>query len=373
MKFMVERDPLLDALSWVSKSISSRPIQTALLGVLIDAEDELTFTSSDFETTSTAKTPAEIIHKGKVLVPGRLFVEIVKALPNKTVSIYQDGTKVFVSAGSAKFTLPTLALQEFPNLPAMPEVVGSFTGEEFTNSVAQVAVAAGRDDSLLTLTGVSININVNEIVFAATDRYRLAVKNSDWLPKSNDIETSTLVRARTLTEVARAVSQKDNLEIGLSALTNHEKLIGFSSGGKTLISRVLDGTFPPFSHLLPKESSAFALINRSELLDSVRRVSLVTDKTVPLRLIFNDNSLNLEAGGTDEAQASEALEIIYEGEELNIAFNPQFLIDGLNAIEGERVYISFTGSNKPAVLSGEENGTPMQEFRYLLMPMKYAY
>jgi DNA polymerase-3 subunit beta len=373
MKFMVERDPLLDALSWVSKSLSSRPIQTALLGILIDVEEELVFTASDFETTSSAHIPAEVIHKGKVLLPGRLLVEIVKALPNKTVSIYQDGTKVFVSAGSAKFTLPTLPLQEFPNLPNKPEVVGVFTADVFTESVNQVAIAAGRDDSLLTLTGVSININNNEIIFAATDRYRLAVKNSEWESVNDEFEATTLIRARTLTEVSRSVSQKDKIEIGLSANTSHEKLIGFSAGGKTLISRVLDGTFPPFNHLLPKESSAFALVNRTDLLDSVRRVSLVTDKTVPLRLSFTENALNLEAGAGDDAQASEALEIIYEGEELNIAFNPQFLIDGLNAIDGDRVYISFTGSNKPAVLSGEENGTPLETFRYLLMPMKYAY
>jgi DNA polymerase-3 subunit beta len=374
MKFVVERDSLVDAVNWVSKSISNRPITTALLGIVIDASEEVTLSGSDLETSAKAKFKAEVSQKGKVLVPGRLLAEISRSLPAKPISFVLEGTRVLVSAGSAKFTLPTLPLSEYPSLPELPVASGSLNSDLFATAVNQVAVAAGKDDSLPTLTGVFVEINKNQITLAATDRYRLAVRELTWSAQDANIETTSLLRARTLADAAKSLIGTSQVTIALAPATTNEKLVGFISEGKTMTSRVLDGSFPPFRHLLPNESTADAIIEVAPFLDSVRRVALVTDKTVPLRLNFSNNTLQLEAGTGDEAQASEKLEINYKGEDINIAFNPTFLTDGLTAINTAFVHISFTGANKPAVLTGqtEAGSAPITNYKYLLMPMRYS-
>jgi DNA polymerase-3 subunit beta len=374
MKFVVERDSLVDAVNWVSKSISNRPITTALLGIVIDASEEITLSGSDLETSTKAKFKAEVSQKGKVLVPGRLLAEISRSLPAKPISFVLEGTRVLVSAGSAKFTLPTLPLSEYPTLPELPAASGSLNSDLFATAVNQVAIAAGKDDSLPTLTGVFVEINKNQITLAATDRYRLAVRELTWSAQDANIETTSLLRARTLADAAKSLIGSSQVTIALAPTTTNEKLVGFISDGKTMTSRVLDGSFPPFRHLLPSESTADAIIEVAPFLDSVRRVALVTDKTVPLRLNFSNNTLQLEAGTGDEAQASEKLDINYKGEDINIAFNPTYLTDGLTAINTAFVHISFTGANKPAVLTGqtEAGSAPITNYKYLLMPMRYS-
>jgi DNA polymerase-3 subunit beta len=374
MKFVVERDSLVDAVNWVSKSISNRPITTALLGIVIDAGEEITLSGSDLETSAKAKFKAEVSQKGKVLVPGRLLAEISRSLPAKPISFILEGTRVLVSAGSAKFTLPTLPLSEYPTLPELPVASGSLNSDLFATAVNQVAIAAGKDDSLPTLTGVFVEINKNQITLAATDRYRLAVRELTWSAQDANIETTSLLRARTLADAAKSLIGSSQVTIALAPTTTNEKLVGFISEGKTMTSRVLDGSFPPFRHLLPSESTADAVIEVAPFLDSVRRVALVTDKTVPLRLNFSNNTLQLEAGTGDEAQASEKLDINYKGEDINIAFNPTYLTDGLTAINTAFVHISFTGANKPAVLTGqtEAGSAPITNYKYLLMPMRYS-
>jgi DNA polymerase-3 subunit beta len=374
MKFVVERDSLVDAVNWVSKSISNRPITTALLGIVIDASEEITLSGSDLETSAKAKFKAEVSQKGKVLVPGRLLAEISRSLPAKPISFVLEGTRVLVSAGSAKFTLPTLPLSEYPTLPELPAASGSLNSDLFATAVNQVAIAAGKDDSLPTLTGVFVEINKNQITLAATDRYRLAVRELTWSAQDANIETTSLLRARTLADAAKSLIGSSQVTIALAPTTTNEKLVGFISEGKSMTSRVLDGSFPPFRHLLPNESTADAIIEVAPFLDSVRRVALVTDKTVPLRLNFSNNTLQLEAGTGDEAQASEKLDINYKGEDINIAFNPTYLTDGLTAINTAFVHISFTGANKPAVLTGqtEAGSAPITNYKYLLMPMRYS-
>ncbi len=374
MKFVVDRDLLVDGVNWVSKSISNRPITTALLGIVIEVADEITLSGSDLETSAKAKLKAEITQKGKVLVPGRLLAEISRSLPAKPITFNLEGSRVLVTAGSAKFTLPTLPLVEYPTLPELPKTSGNLNSDLFAIAVNQVAIAAGKDDSLPTLTGVFVEINKNQITLAATDRYRLAVRELTWSAADANIETTSLLRARTLADAAKSLIGSTQVTIALPATTTNEKLVGFVSEGKSMTSRVLDGSFPPFRHLLPNDSTAEAVIEVAPFLDSVRRVALVTDKTVPLRLNFSSNTLQLEAGTGDEAQASEKLDINYKGEDINIAFNPTFLTDGLTAINTAFVHITFTGANKPAVLTGqtEAGSAPITNYKYLLMPMRYS-
>jgi DNA polymerase-3 subunit beta len=374
MKFTIESNVLVESVNWVSRSLSSRPIMTALLGIVIDVSNEVTLSASDLETAAKSSFNADIKEKGKVLVPGRLLAEIARSLPSKPVSFVLDNNRVLVTAGTAKFTLPTLPINEYPNLPTMPENSGFIASDVFATAINQVAIAAGKDDSLPTLTGIHVDINKETITLAATDRYRLAVREIQWQPNNLDIATSALLRARTLADAAKSLVGITQVSLAVAPITATERLVGFASEAKTMTSRMLDGTFPPYRHLLPNESIAQATIEVSTFLDSVRRVALVTDKTVPLRLRFADSKLQLEAGAGEEAQATEELSIIYNGEAIDIAFNPTFLMDGLHAVGTPFVHIAFTGSNKPAVLSGknEKDGPTADNYRYLLMPMRYA-
>ena len=195
MKFVVDSSTLTDSVNWVSRSLSTRPIMTALLGIVIDVSNDVTLSASDLETSAKSSFAADIKEKGRVLVPGRLLAEISRALPNKPVSFNLDGSRVLVTAGTAKFTLPTLPINEYPNLPTMPETSGLIASDLFATAVNQVAVAAGRDDSLPTLTGIHVDINKETITFAATDRYRLAVREINWTPNNPEEATTALLRA----------------------------------------------------------------------------------------------------------------------------------------------------------------------------------
>jgi len=374
MKFTVDSSVLVDGVNWVSRSLSTRPIMTALLGIVIDAQNEITLSASDLETSAKSSFEAEVKEKGKVLVPGRLLSEIARALPNKPVTFLLEGNRVNVTAGSAKFALPTLPINEYPNLPKLPDTSGEIASDVFATAVNQVAVAAGRDESLPTLTGIHVNINKNIITLAATDRYRLAVREISWTPNDPELTTSALLRARTLADAARTIATTKNLSFAIAPTTAIDRLIGFATETKTMTSRQLDGVFPPYQHLLPTEAAATAIIEVEQLLEAVRRVALVTEKNTPLRLKFAKNSLQLEAGVSDEAQATEELSINYSGEPIDIAFNPTYLTDGLNALGTTFVNINFTASNRPAVLSGKNkiDGEIDGTYRYLLMPMKYA-
>lgn len=376
MKFTIEQSKLVDVVNWVSRSLSTRPIQTALLGIVIDADgNKVVLSGSDLETASRATTDAEVSTPGKVLVPGKLLADISRSLPNKPVTIQLDGTRVLVNAGSAKFTLPVLPINEYPNLPEMPEALGTIDADLFNQAVAQVSTAAGKDDSLPSLTGVHVEVNGENITMAATDRYRLAVRELTFSPARPNTEAVALVRARTLHDAAKTLATAKNVHIALAPAASNDRLAGFQTETKSTTTRLLDGTFPPYRHLLPQESLTTTVIEVAPFLDAVRRVALVTDKTIPLKLTFTGNTVTLEAGGGDEAQANEVFEINKTGEDLSIAFNPNYLLDGLHAINAPYAQISFNTSSKAAILMGkpELNAPAVENFRYLLMPTKFAY
>ena len=376
MKFTIEQNKLVDVVNWVSRSLSTRPIQTALLGIVIDVDGgKVVLSGSDLETASRATTDADVATPGKVLVPGKLLAEISRSLPNKPVTIQLDGTRVLVNAGSARFTLPVLPIQEYPNLPEMPEALGTIDADLFNQAVAQVSTAAGKDDSLPSLTGVHVEVNGENITMAATDRYRLAVRELTFNPARPNTEAVALIRARTLHDAAKTLATAKNVNIALAPASSNDRLAGFQTESKSTTTRLLDGTFPPYRHLLPQESLTTTVIEVAPFLEAVRRVALVTDKTIPLKLTFTGNSVTLEAGGGDEAQANEVFEISKTGEDLSIAFNPNYLLDGLHAISAPYAQISFNTASKAAILMGKPSAdaAAIDNFKYLLMPTKFAY
>ncbi|MGA1670145.1 MAG: DNA polymerase III subunit beta, partial [Candidatus Nanopelagicaceae bacterium] len=272
MKFTVDSAVLTDALHWVSRSLSNRPTNSALHGIVIEAGKEVHLSATDLETSAKAHFQAEITTQGKVLVPGKLLSDIAKALPNKSVSFSLEGSRVQVTAGKSKFQLPTIPNSEYPTLPPLPQESGSIKTSLFTEAISQVAIAASKDDSLPKLTGIHIEINEDRITLAATDRYRLAVRELLWQPSTPGFSTTVLMRARTLLDAAKAISPQSTLSLSIAGASTTDRLVGLATDGKTMTTRVLDGEFPPFRHLLPNEVAAEATINVSEFIESIRRV-----------------------------------------------------------------------------------------------------
>jgi DNA polymerase-3 subunit beta len=377
MKFRVEREALADAVAWTAKSLPARPPVPVLAGVLLEVDNHrLTVSGFDYEVSGQVGLDVDAETAGRVLVSGRLLAEITRALPaQKPVQVSVDGPRAEITCGTARFTLPTMPVEDYPTLPAMPTVAGSITADVFAGAVAQVAVAAGRDDTLPVLTGVRLEMDGERLTLAATDRYRLAVREVTWRPGTADAAIQALVPARTLSDTAKAMASGDEVVLALSQPGAGEGIIGFSGSGRRTTTRLLDGEFPKYRSLLPDSHAAQAEVTTGALVEVVKRVSLVAERNTPVRLRFTDGELTLEAGGTDDARASESMQAKYSGEDMTIAFNPQFLLDGLGAIDADTAVLSFTSPQKPAVITGrngEEAADKLSDYRYLLMPVRLS-
>ncbi|NUS74009.1 MAG: DNA polymerase III subunit beta [Corynebacteriales bacterium] len=381
MKFQVERDPFADAVAWTAKSLPARPPVPVLAGVLLDvtgaqgpdAMGRLTVSGFDYEVGSIMGMDVQADSTGQALVSGRLLAEITRSLPAQPVQVSSDGSRVEITCGSARFTLPTMPVEDYPALPEMPTVAGAVDPDVFAAAVAQAAIAAGRDDTLPMLTGVHMEIEGEKLSLVATDRYRLAIRELVWRPGDAATQRRALVPARTLLDTAKALTSTDEVAIALSDTDAGAGLIGFSGGGRRTTTRLLDGEYPPVRNLLPDAYSATATVSTAVMVEVVKRVALVAERNTPVRLTFAEGVLTVEAGSSDDARASESMDSAFEGEELTIAFNPQYLLDGLGAIVGDAVRFSFTNPLKPAVMTGlNSQGEEELSYRYVLMPIRVA-
>ncbi|HSV38516.1 MAG TPA: DNA polymerase III subunit beta [Nocardioidaceae bacterium] len=380
MKFRVERDVLADAVAWAARSLPVRPSVPVLAGLLIETSesgDGLILSTFDYETSARASVPAAVQEEGKALVSGRLLSDICRSLPNKPVDMAIDGSKVSLTCGSARFSLQTMPVDEYPALPAMPEASGTVKADVFAAAVAQAVTAAGRDDMLPVLTGVRIEIEGDNIALLATDRFRLSLRELTWDPGATDASAAALVPARVLDATAKSLTSGTEVTIALSSGGTGEGLIGFegSAGGgvRRTTTRLLDGEFPKVRTLFPNEHTTVARVDRVALVESVKRVSLVAERNTAVQLAFADGGVTLDAGSGDEALATEQIDAQVKGEPITTGFNPQFLLDGLTAIESSVVELSFTQASKPAVITGVEggiDGEAVADFRYLLMPRR---
>jgi DNA polymerase-3 subunit beta len=325
--------------------------------------------------------------EGTILVSGRLLAEITRSLPARPVQITADGTRATLTCGSATFTLLTMPVEDYPSLPEMPPAAGSIGSDAFASAVTQSATAASRDDTLPGLTGVRIEIEGDTLTLVSTDRYRLAVRELRWNPSRPDLTASVLVPARALLDTARSLTSGAEVQIAL-ALPGEggqggDGMIGFEGGGRRTTTRLLGGEFPPYRSLLPASASAIGELATAPFSEAVKRVALVAERNTALRLSFAPGQAVLEAGTGDEAQAVEVLEASYEftgegGEPdggfgpdgLEVAFNPQYLLDGLAAIDSDTARLSFTRPGKAVLITGKPGPDGQTDYRYLLMPIR---
>ena len=386
VSFTVPKDDLASALAWVARSLPAKPTQPILRGVMIVADDEgLELSGFDREVSTRVRINAEVDDSGRILVAGKLLSDIVGSLPNKPITMEYSGSTVIVTTGNSRFELPGMTIEDYPLLPELPAVTGTIDSELFTEAISQVAVAAGRDDTLPMLTGIRMEIDGENIVLAATDRFRLAVRTFQWNPASAEATAGLLVPARTLADTARTLDHQLNepieIAIGSGEDIGAQGILGIVTDSRHSTTRLLDADFPNFRPLLPPKHNALASVEIAPLQDAIRRVSLVAERNSQIRMYFEEGSVTLSAGGSDVGSAEETVQCAFHGEPLTIAFNPAFLKEGLQAITTNRVVFGFTQPSRPAILLPEPEELPEAdaqgmfpdpetEFKYLLMPVR---
>ena len=379
MKFRVDRDVLADAVAWAARSLPVRPSVPVLSGLLIEASDDgLVLSTFDYETSARATLSAEVSDEGKALVSGRLLSDICRSLPAKPVEMVLDGSRVSLTCGSARFSLQTMPVEDYPALPELPAATGTVSSDVFSHAVQQAVTAAGRDDMLPVLTGVRIEISGSSISMLATDRFRLSHRELEWQPHTPDESLAALVPARVLGDTARSLTAGSDVTIARASGGAGEGIIGFEGsapgGTRRTTTRLLDGEFPKVRRLFPSEHLTTATVDKTELVEALKRVALVAERNTAVQLAFSDGTLTLDAGSGDEAQASESIEATINGDDITSGFNPQYLLDGLQVIDEAVVELAFTVSTKPVVISGSMGDSdPTGDgtgFRYLLMPRR---
>jgi len=371
VRVTMDRDALADAVAWTTRVLPGRPALPVLAGVLLDAgADTVQLSCFDYEVSARCDTIGQVSEPGQILVPGKLLADIARTLPAADVSLESDGGKLRVRCGSTRFALPVMPVEDYPQLPAAPASIGTVAADVFASAVAQVATAAARDETPPVLTSIKVDIDGDRITMVATDRYRLSLREFTWRPDTVSPPSSFLVRARTLADIAKAAGGGGVVTLGM---TEGGTLLGVTAAGRRTTVPTMDGEYPPVRKLFPTTSETTVIISTAALVEGVRRVALVGDRS-PVRLSFTSEEVTLESGTGEDASARDSVPVTLEGPELSIAFNAQYLLDGLAVAHSPHVKLAFTEPSKPALLTGhsEPDGSDDRGFTYLIMPIRIA-
>jgi DNA polymerase III subunit beta len=367
MKVVCGKDELAEKLGVVGRGVSTRTSVQILAGIMVRAAGgRLHLSATDMEISVRDSLEAQVEEEGAVVVPGRLLVDIVRLLPAGEVTLEHraDEGVARLTCGSASYQLNTYAAEDFPRLPEIePESAFTVEREAFLDTISRVGRSASRDESRPVLTGILVRFEGDKLVMAATDSYRLSVKETT-LPTGPGLELEAIVPARALQELARVGhnAESDSVEVGVQ-----ENQIVFGVDGVWLTARRIDGQFPNYKQLLPEQFDAEVQLPREELLDVVRRTGLLAQRKSPLRLRFAEGELTVSAQTQDVGEARESLPVGYDGEAMEIGFNAEFLRDGLESVTDDTVRIKLISPLRPGLLHGEND-----DFLYLIMPIRLA-
>jgi DNA polymerase-3 subunit beta len=364
LRITVSRDDLAARLAVVSRAVSTRTAVLVLGGIQLRAEaGKLHLAATDMEVSLRSTVDAQVAGEGLVVVPGRLLLDIARSLPDGEVSIehHPEEAVVVVTSGSANYRLHTYSSEDFPRLPDVDEgSLHTVDRDALVETVSRVGRSASRDESRPVLTGILVRFEPGKLVMAATDSYRLAVKETAVETPLPELEA--IIPARALQELARIATDGDELSLGVQE--NH---VVFGSDGTWLTTRRIDGQFPNYRQLLPEQFEYELPLPRDEVLEVVRRVSLMAQRNSPLRLRFADGELTVSAITQDVGEARESLPAPFTGDALEIGFNAEFLRDGLESIDSDTVKFKLISPLRPAVLEGDSD-----DYVYLIMPIRLA-
>jgi len=362
LRITCTKEDLVQGLSLVGRAVSTRTAIQILSGILLEASaEDLRLAATDMELSLRASVPARAEGDGAVVLPGRTLVDIARLLPGEDVTIEHRAAEsvVHIRSGSASYTLHTYNAEDFPRLPELADTqTFEVDREALLETISRVARAASRDEARPVLTGVLVQFAGDKLVMAATDSYRLAVKETRLSSPAPDLEA--IVPSRALQELARVAGDADEIAMGVQ-----ENQVLFSTGGVWLTTRRIDGQFPNYRQLLPETFEHELTVPRAELLDVVRRASVMIQRATPLQLRFADGEVTVVARTHEVGESTESMPVAYTGEQLEIGFNAEFLREGLESVEGDDVRMKLISPLRPAILTDEG-----EDFTYLVMPIR---
>ena len=372
MKVEVNSQALADAVAWTTRVIDARPASPILAGVRLEAIDgTLQLSAFNYAISARHHIEAGVDEAGSVLVLGKLLADITKSLPAEKTYLSTDGSTMTITSGKSTFTMQLMPDAEYPDLPVIPSKLGQVDAQTFTQAVTQASVAVSREENRPVLTGIRVQFQGDKVIMSSTDRFRLSRSSFTWTPENPDTNATALVRGALLRDVARSLDEHQNIVVDFD--TENPSLLGFENAGRVSTSQLIDGEFPAVDRLYADEYPIHAVINKQDLISAIKRVSLVAERNAPIRMAFTSQELTLTAGTADEAQAKEILDIDMDGEDITVAFNPTYLIEGLSAIAEPFVRMKMTTAVKPVEFNGqqESDSEESMDYRYLLVPMRF--
>lgn len=372
MKVEIDSAALADAVAWTTRVIDSRPSNPILAGIRLEAADGmLQLSAFNYEISARHHIEAGVDEPGTILVLGKLLADITKSLPSERTYLVANDTTLTITSGKSTFTMQLMPNAEYPDLPQMPQQLGQVDAPTFVQAVSQACVAVSREENRPVLTGVRMQFEGDKVVLTSTDRFRLARATFSWSPQDPAVNTTTLVRGSLLRDISRSLDERQNLTLDFD--TESPSLLGFENAGRASTSQLIDGEFPAVDRLFADEYPIQAVIDKQSLIGAIKRVALVAERNAPIRMVFSGNELTLSAGAVDEAQAKEIIDIDMDGDDITVAFNPSYLIEGLSAISEPYVRMKLTTAVKPVEFNGQQeaDSDESMDYRYLLVPMRF--
>lgn len=378
MKFQSNKDVLSQAVIFVTKLLAPKPATAALSGVRIDSHaDGVTFASYDHDVSTRTTIAVDVAEHGSVLVSGRMLSDIVTRLPGDTVSFSVNESKLIVTSGSSKFQLSLMAINEYPNLPELPPVIGSFDGEVFAEAIAQVGVAALRDDGLPAMMNISVELSKDAVSFTATDRYRIASRDISWTAKDVSDIVQVLVPARVLMETGKMFQTSEKVDLALLHGGERE-ILALSVGTRVVTTSLAKGQFPRVRALLDEKGSGegYAVVLASDLVDATRRVSLVVERESVLKYTFSQDGILIETQAGESATAQELIDAHLVGDDVVVWLKPKLVVDGVTGTHSQFIRLGFTSSSEvgkagPVLFtahSSKDETNVDKDYRYLMQP-----
>ena len=372
MKVEVNSGALADAVAWTTRVIDARPSNPILAGIRLEAADgALRLSAFNYEISARDHIEAGVDESGSILVLGKLLADITKSLPSEKTYLSANSTTLTITSGKSTFTMQLMPNAEYPDLPSMPSMLGQVDAPTFVQAVSQACVAVSREENRPVLTGVRMQFDGDKVVLTSTDRFRLARATFSWSPQNPTVHTTTLVRGSLLRDVSRSLDERQNLTLDFD--TENPSLLGFDNAGRSSTSQLIDGEFPAVDRLFADDYPIQAVIDKQSLIGAIKRVALVAERDAPIRMVFSGQELTLSAGAVDEAQAKEIIDVDMDGDDITVAFNPSYLIEGLSAISEPYVRMKLTTAVKPVEFNGQQeaDSDESMDYRYLLVPMRF--
>lgn len=359
MKLIIDAASFADAATWARKGIDDKPRHPALTGVLIEAvQGTLALSGFDYDKSARVTTAADVEEPGSVLLPARLLTDILRKLGNRPVTMGVEGNRATLTAGKTVFTLGTMTIGDYPDIPDSPPPIGTVDGAVLAAAVAAVFTSASKDDTLPILTSIKVSTEGNRMTLISTDRYRIVERVIDWAPAA-DVDHAFLLKAKWLVDATKGTAGDIDL------LADTGGTFGIKSGNRSITTNQVDGDYPKVGGLFPDHTATTVEVGTAELADAAERVGLAAERNTPLRFTITDGTIDLDAGNGDEATGRDSIDCRLDGEPLVTAFNPMYVAEMLRTISTDTVTFGFTTPAKPCMVTA--HGI---DGRGLLMPVR---